>query len=938
MRFRRISALLTLGLSACQALPAIDLGMCGNGVVEPDRGEDCDLSAPEGQRCGLADEGALACRFVLDDTHACPEAYTPGQDTICRRPVGAFTEAAGSTFSSDMAWHALADLDADGAPDLVGLSAQRDAFVLHWGDGQGGFGPRSELSTGEVVSPPGLGPLVGDGADDAILPLLRGLIVLRGSEVRTVQPAAYSTLTVSGNMRDALIVPVNDSPTHSAPLILSDTPAGVMGTAVAVTPGQIITGDPKLMVPGQSIRDLAGRPARGNLEPADDPRGIAEELAIGFVGEARVHVLGLENTARPNAAVAYRLMVRQVVDLPAPLGGATLSAAESFSPERLPDSAAPSAVRFVDVDADGRLDLLAVVAVDGRPAAVVARMQMDGRFGEAMVDPQATAALRLDHPVECAGGDAPSRPSDAGRVPLAAADFNGNGAPDVVMPWGLMMDIGLAGDQAPCAWLPGADIATAVTGDFNRDGHTDLAVTTYADNGITFAFGNGAGGFNTVSVPASGQVDRLRVGDFDGDFIQDVAYAEAATAGILGVDEQATDRPTLRVVFGRTDGRMDLPESRSEMGTFNPIQSIEPYREDRLDSDVTDDLMLLTIPPGADGAVSRAIASLVGTPQRQMLSPLVLQRAAETNPRLDTPVRSLVGHFEGAEAGPQILVIARPPLERGRGVAVAEGEPPALLYLVASQAGAALDPTGAAVDALECAPGFSWENALTVAADLDADGRDELVAVDERAPIEAVLYHQGGPPTPFENDGRVGVLVLRRDGDTWTCVDDALAEKGGQVTALKVADFDGDARPDLALAFSGAGREGDAALTGAVTIYPGDATTFALDAGVSLPLPLSDGARADEGTFPLDLAALALDDDTAAELVVSMFDEGLYRADLDAAGRAPEALSPLLEEADFIGFVATGDVNVDGLSDLVIRGLPRVRVLLGADHPATVRP
>lgn len=374
------------------------------------------------------------------------------------------------------------------------------------------------------------------------------------------------------------------------------------------------------------------------------------------------------------------------------------------------------------------------------------------------------------------------------------------------------------------------------------------------------------------------------------------------------------------------------------MGTFNPIQSIEPYREDRLDSDVTDDLMLLTIPPGADGAVSRAIASLVGTPQRQMLSPLVLQRAAETNPRLDTPVRSIVGRFEGADAGPQLLVIARPPLERGRGVAVAEGEPPALLYLNTSQAGAALDPTGAAVDALECAPAFSWENALTVAADLDADGRDEVVAVDERAPIEAVLYHQGGRPTPFENDGRVGVLVLRRTGDTWTCVDDALGDKGGQVTALSVADFDGDAHPDLALAFSGAGREGDAALTGAVTIYAGDGTTFALEAGVALPLPLSDTARADEGTFPLDLAAVPLDGDAAAELVVSMFDEGLYRADLDADRQPPGALSPLLEEADFIGFVAASDVNVDGLSDLVIRGLPRVRVLLGADHPETVQP
>lgn len=935
-----LAAALAASSLGCQRLPPIRLGECGNGVVEPERGEDCDRYAPSGQRCGQADEGAAACRFLADDTHACPEGTTAGHDGLCRRPSGTFAEAAGSGFPSVLSWHALADLNADGLPDLVGLSAQSDAFAIHWGDGLGGFGARADLSTGTVEGPPATGPLVGDAADDAILPLRRGMIVLGGSQTRTVQPTAYSTLAIGPDTTRSLVFPVNDAPTHSVPIVLTETPRGVSGNAVAVLPGRILQGVPLPIASGVRLGALAGRPARANLEPAADPRNIAEEMAVGFVGDARIYVLALSGQLRPGAAVTAELNLRQTVELPAPLAGAGLGTgsgadATTFTPEDIPESSAPSAVRFADADADGRLDLWAAVQAPGAGVGlVVAKLGPDGRFGEPAVDARATEALNRDRPILCAGADSISDPTEARlRVPLAIADFNENGAPDVVLPWGVVQDPGLAGGDAPCAWAPNGPIASAVTGDFNRDGHADLAVTTPVSTSLIFAFGSGSGGFNIVSVPAAGAIDRLRVGDFDGDFVEDVAYTEAPVSAFPGDRDAEQPRPVLRVAFGRPDGRVDLVESRAEMGEFDPIQGLETYREDGLRQDVTDDLMLTTAATEATG--TRAIASLVGTPQRQMLSPMVLQRGSTSDAQLDTAVRVVAGAFEGPRGGTDLLAIARPPLERGRdGPTIASGEPAALLYLVQSEDGA-LSPGSAEAVELDCAPGFVWEHALVLSGDVDGDGATDVVAIDERADLVGSLFGQSGEPAPVADDGRVTVLVLRSGSEGWTCDDAALPDVETATTAATLGDFDADGHLDLALAHSG---PIDADTQGRLTLYRGDGRAFDLKRGTEVALPEPPAGAFDEGTYPIDVVTLEADGDAGDELALSMFDLGLYLVDPTPAqastgegGAESPSVSPLLTGTDVVLFPRAGDVNADGLTDLVVRGLSDIRVLLGVD-------
>ncbi|HVW26446.1 MAG TPA: hypothetical protein VHC69_13855, partial [Polyangiaceae bacterium] len=56
----RITKLIALGLLSafylgCADLHPISLDVCGNGVVEPSRGEDCDGKGPAGSTCGAPD-------------------------------------------------------------------------------------------------------------------------------------------------------------------------------------------------------------------------------------------------------------------------------------------------------------------------------------------------------------------------------------------------------------------------------------------------------------------------------------------------------------------------------------------------------------------------------------------------------------------------------------------------------------------------------------------------------------------------------------------------------------------------------------------------------------------------------------------------------------------------------------------------------------------
>jgi hypothetical protein len=150
-------------------------------------------------------------------------------------------------------------------------------------------------------------------------------------------------------------------------------------------------------------------------------------------------------------------------------------------------------------------------------------------------------------------------------VGLVAADFNGDGLPDLAQADAGSNDVHVllsagadtfrdtiqangtlvAGQSYPVGDRPSA----LVVGDFNGDGVPDLAVANAGDNDVSILLGAGDGTFHEVTDaaghplrPAAGaDPGALAVGDFNGDGIPDLAVADAGT-------------DTITILLGKGDG------------------------------------------------------------------------------------------------------------------------------------------------------------------------------------------------------------------------------------------------------------------------------------------------------------------------------------------------------------------------------------------------
>lgn len=164
-----------LGAPACADLAPIQHGVCGNAVVEPGAGEDCDgFSDPAfGDRVSCQE-----CRYVCATRDDCPSGSGCARDGICRHAVGVYEQAGDPV---RVTGHELApgDVDGDGRADVVGwdqralwlLTAASDGHVRH----------ACEAPILIAVGDPFLGSVNGDGRADLVAGGPRSMAVLAGS-------------------------------------------------------------------------------------------------------------------------------------------------------------------------------------------------------------------------------------------------------------------------------------------------------------------------------------------------------------------------------------------------------------------------------------------------------------------------------------------------------------------------------------------------------------------------------------------------------------------------------------------------------------------------------------------------------------------------------------------------------------------------------------
>jgi hypothetical protein len=745
MRLGRSLALPSVLLAlSCAELPDIPHGVCGNGIVEPSEdaaapgSEDCDRFARKGEPgtvCRAPDQ-PMACHFdcTKDATGAgpaCPKGWACGSDATCRPPSGTFMTA-GDPFGADARWIQPADFDGDGRSELV--TSGNASLSVHF------FGAEARVASSLALPPRRLPPAVGSLSDGSrsdlafVLDELSGIGILLGGSDRSLTPKAYPTIALQPGIGARFVTLLDLSATASKEgiraAVLSDKGGG---NAIAIERVRVNAGERQVVgdIPGQ-LSDV--QIAVGHLR--EDPRlASCRDVVIGFLGQQRLYVWNpcqiladgpQWNTAAPTP-----------IDLP-------------------PTLLLQRGLTLYDANADGHLDVVIPAQRAGEVREIYA-VYSDGEGG--YLDGVSQPA-KLPVPQLLELGDLSGV---VGESILALGDIDGRaiiGSPAGDPSLDLVTDLGVflrdgKGYRPAVQWAQ-APPTEAVIGDFNRDGLLDIVAGSNKRIGVDYYAAvrdsfTAATFFNRFVSPTDAFVEHLAIGDFDGDFVNDLVLSQ------IGAGADGSDVPS--ILFGRIAGSFDRPVRLGELGK---VRQVVPDDLPLDNADRMTDLAVLSesLADDASGRVA-SLSAFLGNGDRLLFSPFGL-----VSKKLDRgdPLRTAIGHF--AE-GPALVTLATnevwisPSTEGGN----------MTTSLRTEQMGVA-------------------KNTLLTTADLDGDGSDEVILAMTAGSCGA---DQAALVTGIVDNG-----VFSPRASASGCVDGPIPGTGSMVVAqLGAADVDGDGALDL---------------------------------------------------------------------------------------------------------------------------------------------
>ena len=817
--------LCSLALFGCNSLSDIESNVCGNGAVEKEVNEDCDLFADTethpGTVCGQPDAPPeQRCRYICtnEDDAMCPAGWACDRSGVCQFGSGSFRQSGGPVALSAENL-ALGDVDGDGVSDLIGFS--ESSVQVRLGTGTGQFGDETTFTTPTHASLAQFRSLDGDPSTDGVLPLELGLVILRGQATGELLPVpAIGDVSDDPQFPDqARAQLLQHTSIPRQPLSRALTFIGDRRGAppeIEIFSRELDGADASLpigAVPGLRVIDNLTRVPTADLDL--DPALDGGDMALAFTGDDRVFIVGLEAIAGPMPRPENNdIVLRSVVPLPA-----------GFS--------VGSGVMFADEDGDDRLDLL-ISAADGAgdERVLVASGAGDGSFTPPGL-PDSRFDLLFDECVLDAMRGFGTEDACA-RLPIAAGDVDGDGRADYISANAIYLTVPgnplrrVTDRLSPSAWTE------ALMADFNGDGAVDIAAVSNDDTGLDFLIGDSSGFFTSVRLVTRGEPYSLRVGDFDGNFVSDLAFAEELGAeDDSGPGSAFENRNAISVVFGEPG---DHPVAAVTMGRFASLEYCEVGRVAGV-ADLNDDLY---VDSSDENRV--AISQFFGTAQRRLVSPLFFGQGGGPE-RLDM---AIAGTFVNGMAPAEFTDVAaitgvtRPPFEPQLWVldGAIRGDSPRL----DDQVGGLEDLT----------PGdFDLRCALFTSGDIDGDQFDEIIGVD-------------GTDDCYDSDDGTAMpprlLIIDVQDDPIWKVSNLPGDKRVP-RELAVADLDLDEKRDIVITYAGLIDENECTTSGnsGVVVYWGDGAGG------------SDGTAVIPGASNAEIPSVAVfnaDDDLAPELAI----------------------------------------------------------------------
>jgi hypothetical protein len=788
-----VFSLALLGVASCMDLPTISANICGNGFVEEH--EDCDTTA-QGTTC-YAPGTPKQCLWGCEQASDCPkdaqgqdQGWGCGTDGVCRRPKLCAsgpcpTFTIGAVIAENATRLMTADFDGSGRKSVLAVASP--LVSVHYFDEDGLL-----VKTNSIVAPdasPSVGDLTSSDPAQAKSPSAaftldasRGLEVIRGSSEQTLQPTVYASVSISQRGRLLpvafkftndpskfdlsgpvfLALPVNDDGTTSAVMVPSTSAGGLSKLFSLEGNGGILAGD---VVIDNFISTL--------FLPC-------QQFAVAFEQAESVGVYSpcnLDNALNDESKPKY------------------LAPASIKLPVGVKICKGCQGVHAVDLNNDKAPDLVISGSTsDGAPALFTAYNLKNGHFSSTPGGPEDDLASLYPVPFTRLMQQSDMDEARAHAPPLAVGDVNNDCALDYVNRFGIYLSYfaNLPFDCArPTGYVTVSSFedehvwTSAIIADITGDGNPDVVVGSATSPGITFYRNTGLFLLNPSKLVTAGGVKNFTVGDFDGDFLTDLAFSE-----IADIDQSSAGRQALAIAFGGDNRGLSQPVV---MGETNAIQQIVPGNVIGVSLDLITDLFVVSdnnVIGGLD------ISLFPGSGDRQLLAPYYLLNSSDKAP--DSPKQSTIGQFAG-EAHHDIAVYGRrPPCADP-----ASDDCDPALWLVPSTDEARIRAIGEAGGPVAtriklAADGVSSraieEGVLMASVDLDAkDG--SATATDE-----VVLLVGGAPPShlPF--------LYVARVAEGKFVVDppiklEMLGNERINNMQLLVADVDGDKdkRPDLVL-------------------------------------------------------------------------------------------------------------------------------------------